>query len=144
VITSGCRWPPSASTALLDNKMELYDPDTPRRSADWLQTDEGERIELVSSYHRRKKVHLPNAQLHAVVHVVVENQLALGEEVVVATLARLQKEGLSRHDALHAIGSVLAADLYELMQESSEATGDTYRRYLDRLQKLTAKNWRSG
>ena len=124
--------------------MDTYDPDTPRRSSDWLQTDEGERIELVSSYHRRKKVHLPNAQLHAVIHVVVENQLALGEEVVVETLARLQREGLSRHDALHAIGSVLAADLYELMQESSEATGDTYRRYLDRLQKLTAKHWRAG
>jgi hypothetical protein len=124
--------------------MDSYDPDTPRHSADWLQADEGERIELVSSYHRGKKVQLPNAQLHAVIHVVVENQLALGEEVVVETLARLQREGLSRHDALHAIGSVLAADLYELMQESSEATGDTYRRYLDRLQKLTAKNWRSG
>jgi hypothetical protein len=124
--------------------MDSYDPDTPRHSADWLQTDEGERIELVSSYHRRKKVHLPNAQLHAVIHVVVENQLALGEEVVVETLARLQREGLSRHDALHAIGSVLAADLYELMQESSEATGDAYRRYLDRLQTLTAKHWRAG
>ena len=124
--------------------MDSYDPDTPRNSADWLQTDEGERIELVSSYHRRKKVQLPNAQLHAVIHVVVENQLALGEEVVIETLARLQREGLSRHDALHAIGSVLAADLYELMQASSEATGDAHRRYLDRLQKLTAKNWRAG
>jgi hypothetical protein len=123
--------------------MDSYDPDTPRHSADWLQTDEGERIELVSSYHRRKKIQLPNARLHAVIHVVVENQLALGEAVVVETLARLQREGLSRHDALHAIGSVLAADLYELMQESSEATGDTYRRYLERLQKLTAKNWRA-
>jgi len=124
--------------------MDSYDPDTPRPSADWLQTDEGERIELVSSYHRHKKIDLPNAQLHAVIHVVVENQLALGEEVVSQTLARLQREGLSRHDALHAIGSVLAADLYELMQESSEATGDARRRYLERLQKLTAKNWRAG
>jgi hypothetical protein len=122
--------------------MDTYDPE--RSTADWLQMDEGERIELVSSYHRRKKIHLPNAQLHAVIHVVVENQVALGEEVVVEALARLQKEGLSRHDALHAIGSVLAADLYELMQDSSEATGDAYRRYLDRLQKLTAKNWRAG
>ena len=122
--------------------MDSYDPE--RSTADWLQMDEGERIELVSSYHRRKKIHLPNAQLHAVIHVVVENQVALGEEVVIETLARLQKEGLSRHDALHAIGSVLAADLYELMQESSEATGDAYRRYLDRLQKITAKNWRAG
>ena len=124
--------------------MNSYNPDRSRAAADWLQLDEVERIELVSSYHRRKKIHLPNAQLHAVIHVVVENQLALGEQVVVETLARLQREGLSRHDALHAIGSVLATDLYELMQESSEPTGDTYRRYLERLQKLTAKSWRAG
>src|SRR3989442_3758952 len=124
--------------------MNSYDPDRSRAAADWLQLDEGERIELVSSYHRRKKIQLPNGQLHAVIHVVVENQLALGESVVVETLARLQREGLSRHDALHAIGSVLAADLYELMQESSEATGDSYRRYLEQLQKLTAKSWRAG
>ena len=124
--------------------MDSYDPDTSPPSTDWLQSDEGERIELVSSYHRRKKIHLPNAQLHAVIHVVVENQLALGEEVVIETLARLQREGLGRHDALHAIGSVLAADLYELMQESSEATADAQRRYLGRLQELTANNWRAG
>jgi hypothetical protein len=43
--------------------MDSYDPEASRSSADWLQTDEGERIELVSSYHRRKKIHLPNAQL---------------------------------------------------------------------------------
>jgi len=124
--------------------MDSYDPDRSRAAADWLELDEGERIELVASYHRRKKIRLPNAQLHAVIPVIVENQLALGEQVVVETLARLQREGLSRHDALHAIGSVLAADVYELMQESSEPTGDIYRHYLERLQKLTAKNWRAG
>jgi len=124
--------------------MDSYDPDTSLNGNDWLETDEGERIELVSSYHRRKKTRLPNAQLHSVIHVVVENQLALGEAIVIETLARLQGEGLSRHDALHAIGSVLAADLYELMQESSETTGDAYRRYLERLQELTAAKWRTG
>ena len=124
--------------------MDSYDPDRSRAAADWLELDEGERIELVSSYHRRKKIRLPNAQLHAVIHVIVENQLALGEQVVVETLARLQREGLSRHDALHAIGSVLATDLYELMKESSEPSGDAYRRYLEQLQKLTAKSWRAG
>jgi hypothetical protein len=123
--------------------MDTYDPDTPR-PAGWLQTDEGERIELVSSYHRGRQINLPNAQLHAVIHVVVENQLALGEPVVVETLARLQNEGLSRHDALHAIGSVLATDLYSLMQEGTETTGGTYHRYLDRLQTLTAQQWRAG
>ncbi len=124
--------------------MDSYDPETSLSSADWLQTDEGERIELVTSYHRRKKIRLPNAQLHAVIHVVVENQLALGEQVVIKTLARLQTEGLGRHDALHAIGSVLAVDLYELMREPSVATGETNLRYLERLQKLTAKGWRAG
>ena len=124
--------------------MDSYDPDTSLNPTDWLETDEGERIELVSSYHRRKKSRLPNAQLHSVIHVVVENQLALGEAIVIETLARLQGEGLSRHDAVHAIGSVLAADLYELMQESSETTGDAYRRYLERLQELTAGKWRTG
>lgn len=106
--------------------------------------DEGERIEHVAAYHRRKKIELPNLQLHAVVHVVIENQFALGEGVVVNTLARLQREGLSRHDALHAIGSVLAENLYQLMQEEQQITGEPYRQYLDRLQRLTADNWRAG
>jgi hypothetical protein len=123
--------------------MDLYNPDA-TTPVDWLELDEGERIELVASYHRREKIRLPSAQLHAVIHVIIENQLALGEAVVIETLARLQREGLNRHDALHAIGSVLAADLYELMQESSEATSDVQRRYLERLQRLTAEGWRAG
>jgi hypothetical protein len=119
-----------------------YDPDNPT-TANWLELDEAERIELVSSYHRHKKIRLPNAQLHAVIHVIVENQLALGETVVVDTLARLQSEGLSRHDALHAIGSVLAEDLYELLREASDANGHTYERYLERLRDLSASTWRA-
>lgn len=122
--------------------MNPYDPDS--SPTDWLGIDEGERIESVSAYHRRENIKLPNSQLHAVVHVVVENQLALGEEVVVNTLARLQKEGLNRHDAVHAIGSLVAENLYELMQEEQSVTDEPYRRYLQRLQNLTAKNWLSG
>jgi hypothetical protein len=122
--------------------MNSYDPDTSPGPTDWLQTDEGERIGLVSAYHQRKKITLPNAQLHAVIHVVVENQLALGEEMVVKTLARLQREGLSRHDALHAIGSVLAENLYELMREG-DSTDESYRKYLARLPDLTARDWRA-
>jgi hypothetical protein len=124
--------------------MQAYDPDTSPMRTHWLETDEGERIELVAAYHRRQNVQLPNLQLHSVVHVVVENQIALGEEMVLNTLARLQTEGLSRHDALHAIGSVLAENLYELMQEDSRATDEPYRRYLDRLARLTAEGWRAG
>lgn len=124
--------------------MDSYNPDTSPTPTDWLGTDEGDRIELVSAYHRRKKIKLSNAQLHAVIHVVVENQLALGEPMVVNTLSRLQGEGLSRHDALHAIGSVLAENLYELMREGDASTAAPYQQYLERLQRLTAKTWRAG
>ena len=124
--------------------MNSYDPETPPHAAEWLQTDEGKRIELVSSYHHRKKVRLPKPQLHAVIHVILENQLALGETVVAETLDRLMSEGLTRHDALHAMGYVLVGDMYELMQETGEATGDAYRRYLEGIQKLTADSWRAG
>jgi hypothetical protein len=124
--------------------MQAYDPDTSPSSTDWLETDEGQRMELVSDYHRREKITLPNSQLHAVVHVIVENQIALGELIVVNTLVRLQKEGLSRHDALHAIGSVLAENLYEMMQEDQSAARALYRRYLERLERLTAANWQAG
>jgi len=125
-----------------EDAVDSYDPDRAPASADWLATDEGERIKLVSAYHRGRRIKLPNAQLHAVIHVIVENQLALGEEVVVNALARLQTEALSRHDALHAIGSVLAVDIYELMREEAD-TGDVYSRYLERLAKLTAAQWRA-
>ena len=124
--------------------MDSYDPDAPPQPTDWLQSDEGEQVELVSAYHRRRKIALPNLQLHAVVHVVVENQIALGEEMVVNKLARLCAEGLSRHDAIHAIGSVLAENLYELMKDDDRVTGVLYQRYLERLQQLTAENWRAG
>jgi hypothetical protein len=124
--------------------MKKYDPDKTVRSSDWLQTDEGERIELVRSYHRHRNIRLPNERLHAVIHVIIENQLALSEAGVVETLARLQAEGLGRHDALHAIGSVLADYVYALMQDEAEEVREPYHRYLEDLKTLTASNWRRG
>ena len=35
--------------------MNAYDPDTATAATEWLALDEGERIELVASHHRRKK-----------------------------------------------------------------------------------------
>jgi hypothetical protein len=50
----------------------------------------------------------PAADAHATIHVVVENQVALGEAVVIDALARLRADGLTRLDAVHAVGTVLA------------------------------------
>ena len=123
--------------------VNAYDPDVAPSAADWLALDEDERMALVTSYHRRLKIKLPNIELHAVIHVVVENQLAMGERVVIATLARLQAEGLDRHDALHAIGSVLSGYIYDLMREESDAKDVTYARYLEGLEAMSADAWRA-
>ena len=123
--------------------VDKYDPDTSPRPAEWLQLDEAERLEIVTAYHRRHRIRLPNAELHAVIHVVVENQLALGEAAVARVVTRLQTEGLSRHDAIHAVGSILAEHLYDLMREGAD-TREAYADYMERLSKLTAASWRAG
>lgn len=38
------------------------------------------------------------------------------------TLERLLHEGLDRHDAVHAIGSVLSAHMYHIMKEQDPGT----------------------
>ena len=56
---------------------------------DWLDLDEQERIDQVIEYHRRN--HLPlggNAKLHGAAHVVVENQIAMGDATAVPATFR--------------------------------------------------------
>ena len=60
-----------------------YDPLEAPEPEEWLAIDEAERIHLAQDYHRRTRVRLPNEKLHAVFHVVVENQIALGDEMPV-------------------------------------------------------------
>lgn len=62
--------------------MTTYDPDAGPVATEWLAIDEAERIALVESYHRRGRIRVPQLTPHATIHVVVENQIALGEAVV--------------------------------------------------------------
>jgi hypothetical protein len=125
--------------------MMHYDANTAPDPEAWLQLDEQERIDLAIAYHRR--YHLPMGQspkLHGVTHVIVENQVALGDATVVpATLARLMREDLDRHDAIHAIGSVLMAIVFDVLTEKDAAGGDINARYGRELAELTAASWRA-
>jgi hypothetical protein len=56
-----------------------YEANDQLHSATWLELDETERIDAVMDYHRRAKVVPANLKLHAMTHVVVENQVARGE-----------------------------------------------------------------
>jgi hypothetical protein len=123
--------------------MKTYDPLKPSNPDEWLSMDEQERIDLVESFHRRARIRLPNAKVHAVFHVIVENQFALGNELPVKqTVQRLMSEGLDRHDALHAVGSVLIGHLSDLIAPlAAEAGSDPNPRYYAELERLTAKDW---
>ena len=123
--------------------MNTYDADhDPDRHA-WLGLDEDTKIELVVTYHRRHRSRTPRVRLHATFHTIVENQVAANEPVVVETLKRLRHEGLSRHDAVHAIASVLAAQVYDVLKHEQPETGhDPNEAYAAELRQRTAASWR--
>jgi hypothetical protein len=123
--------------------MKRYDPDTAPNPEEWLALDEDERILLVKDFHRRARVQLPNANVHAAMHVAVENQIALGDSLPVKReLERLKRDGLDRHDAVHAIASVLADHMFTLVNEPQAIAGDPNEAY-KALSRLTAHKWRS-
>lgn len=123
--------------------MTHYDPEVPPDPSEWLALDEQERMQLAEAHHKAARIKLPNAKAHACFHVIVENQIADRLEPVVRAMARLMKEGLSRHDALHAIGSVVADHLFEAMHTEDENFANTAQvRYNAAVERLSAKAWR--
>jgi hypothetical protein len=119
-----------------------YDPDRAPDPKRWLATDEAQQIEICRRHHRRAGIRLPNETLHAVIHQVVETQVAMGDETpAAATLQRLMGEGLSRHDAVHAIGSVLARHMNRLLAQQEDDGSDPNERYFRELHHLTSANW---
>jgi len=120
--------------------MQAYNPLNAPDPDDWQSMAEDERMMLVLEHHHEAGVELPNEQVHAVVHVVVENQVALGDEMSPqATLKRLIGEGLDRHEAIHAVGSVLMDFVQELLGD--DAAPEANQRYNEELRKLTAAEW---
>ncbi|GAB3670690.1 hypothetical protein [Ramlibacter alkalitolerans] len=76
---------------------------------------------------------------------IVENQIAEAHAPTCRTVERLQREGLNRHDAIHAVRSVIAAFMYDAMKGSSAASPDSAQAELDaKVEALNAKAWREG
>ena len=80
-----------------------------------------------------------NPILHVTIHQTVENQLAAKDlPMVHETLERLMRSGLSRHEAIHAIGSVLCGEIWEILREERPFDEERYERGL---QQLYAREW---
>ncbi len=125
------------------NKMKNYDPMLKLDAKQWDSLSEDERVSVVMKFHQEAGIELPDENIHALLHVIVENQIVLGDETPVeAVLQRLIDESLDRHDVVHAIASVLADHMLELVAGEDAAPGnDEY--YAD-LEKLTAAKWQRG
>ena len=97
---------------------------------------------MVMDFHRRARIRLPNAKVHATAHAIVENQIAEGDGPPVRrTLERLMHEGLDRHEAVHAIGMKLMCHLNDLLKVG-HVDGDPNAPYFAELERLTAEEWR--
>ncbi len=123
--------------------MHRYDPEQTPNAGEWLALDEQERIDLVAKYHRLARIGMPSVKMHASIHAVIENQVAEGHEPVVRAMKRLTSAGLSRHDAVHAIGSVLAEHIFEVLHEAPP-DGDPMVNYDAAVERLTADTWLRG
>jgi len=118
-----------------------YDPERAPNPKQWLALDEDEQAHLVEKYHRAHRIKLPDIHLHAMFHAVIERQIAENLAPVVRAMKRLVVEdGLSRHEAIHAIASVLVGHMHELLNPSREETRDTDT-YLAEVERLTAQSW---
>ncbi|HHH10967.1 MAG TPA: DUF1841 family protein [Sorangium sp.] len=131
--TSRVRQAPAAPTC-------RYDPNTgPDDERQWLARDETERIAQVEDYHRQKlpsDQQPPDVTMHATLHVLVENQLAANNPPEVrSAIAQLQRDGMSRHHAIHAISVIVAAHLRRARQENSNYDNDAYQQALRGLNK---------
>jgi hypothetical protein len=125
--------------------MEAYNPECMPEPASWLELDEQERIVLVETYHRVARIKLPNVTAHAALHAIVENQIALNLDPVVRAMHRLGKEGLTRHDAVHAIGSVVAEHLFDMLKTNqNDDAAALQARYDAAVERLSAASWRRG
>lgn len=117
-----------------------YDPEVTPDRAEWLATTEADRLAAVQRHHKRATRGTERPALHAAIHVVVETQLAERHPAAAAAMDRLIADGLSRHDALHAIGSLVAEDIFDILKSKRPHDPKAYARKLHR---LTAASWRA-
>jgi hypothetical protein len=119
-----------------------YDADVAPEPVAWLAVEEAERLAAVERHHRGLAQHArtPKPRLHAAIHQVVENQLALDDPPAARrALARLMAGGLPRHEAIHALG-LLVANAAAAAMDGRAYDPATHARELDA---LTVERWRA-
>ena len=120
-----------------------YNPESPPAPGEWLQLPEHERVRIVATYHMVHRLKSGSAKAHAALHAIVENQAATGFGPTVRALARLQRQGLSRHEAVHAVGSVVSGFMFAAMNSPTQTDSHALQSAINsRIDALDAQSWR--
>ena len=126
--------------------MNTYNPLIEPNKDEWLESSEYDRIDAVREFHENSnddEFEEDDAlSIHCTLHVIVENQLAMSVELIPETIAKLTRQGLDRHEAIHAIGAIICEDIFYIVQ--GKKTEFSPKQYRKRLGKITAKRWRKG
>lgn len=120
-----------------------YDPAIPPDPRGWLALGEEERRRLIEDYYRREGGIGGSPEAVARVHEIIETQLAEQVTPVKAAFVRLRDNGLSRQEAIRAIGSVLATRIRRIDNPEDLASAPN-RDYFSALEALTADRWHEG
>jgi hypothetical protein len=129
----------------LDDVGMDYDPDIGPDPAHWLALEEAERLRQARDYHERHDPLLAEPDIHAAIHVMIENQIATDDETPAReALERLMVEGLSRHEAIHALGSVLTEMISAIANRDDGEEAERFRAdaYNGAIARITAEDWR--
>ncbi len=135
-VAAGSALPPELAAEL------GYDPNVELDVATWKGLGERDRLSRVAKYHNAilKKAQMPpSMQRHAAMHVIVESQLAdAAPPEAPAALDRLVNTGMSRHNAIHAIGWLATEHMRRAMAKQRPVDDKAYARDLT---ELTPRSW---
>jgi hypothetical protein len=133
-----------ASHRCRGHRVKSYDPAHAPSPSEWLALPELEQIELVEAHHRISGGFGEDLRMHAVIHVVIENQIAMQNPPETAqALTRLLAQGLDRHEAMHAVGSVLLDHIFPVLKSEDKTRAFDSAAYVASLRQLSADSWRA-
>lgn len=123
--------------------LDHYVPDHQPDPEAWLALSEDVRLALILAWHdANDDLGTTNPRVHAAIHMVIENQIAEQQPpLVAAKLRQLMVQGLDRHDAIHAIASILAKRMKADMKRSDTSVFSVAL-YEAGLHRLNARSWR--
>jgi hypothetical protein len=118
-----------------------YDPNVAPDRFEWIDTDESEQMQRIMEFHESRGDYGESLEGHVALHMAIETQIATDTPQVEATLGRLMMQGLTRHDAIHAIGSVLAESIQEALESKESGAENANANYYEKLSRFNASDW---